>query len=291
MLVLKLDSGEPFDLDAPNSGVYVQQFDPGYPEVREVMENATDRDGAVDETRFVGARVVSIDAKVVPLPGQTRWAILSRLRRFCHPGQRPTLTYQEEPGAPLKMLRLRADALSAPLTRPDYAEVGLQWKSAEGAIYAASERTETITLAGHKAMPGRRYDRPEDVYHAKHPRHYPHVEGGIGESTIYVGGDMETPPLLRVWGPCKNPRIFNEPISRWPIGANLTLGRGEYLDFDVAERSVTRNGTDDRYQDFDFEGSRWWRLVPGPNTIRLSADEEELSAPITLTVTWRDAYL
>jgi hypothetical protein len=97
----------------------------------------------------------------------------------------------------------------------------------------------------------------------------------VGATVVTTIGDALCPPVLRLFGPCVNPRIENvsEPDEEGRakrLAFNITLGVGEFLEVDTRERTVKLNGNPrrDRYATLDFPSSRWWTLQPGPNQVR-----------------------
>lgn len=125
---------------------------------------------------------------------------------------------------------------------------------------------------------GRRYDR---VYPASSPVH----------ALITNPGAVAVPWLARIYGPCTNPRLYNDTTGEGLLltaNGGLTLAAGQYAELDAAARTITVGGSS-RYDRLDVAASDWWALVPGDNVIRLQPDL--FSAGCVAEVDWRPAWL
>lgn len=102
------------------------------------------------------------------------------------------------------------------------------------------------------------------------------------------GGDMETAPVVTIYGPAVNPLIQNDSIAGTPnVKWNATLGGGDVLVIDMGACTVTRNGSQNMILDLD-PNSRFWQLQPGANVIHYHRTSgASLSA---CNLAWRDAY-
>lgn len=117
--------------------------------------------------------------------------------------------------------------------------------------------------------------------------------GAAVGGTINATNDGNTagPWTARLDGPLTYPEISHLESGRrlsLDLTANggVTLGTGEWLDFDSQSRSILLNGTTDRRTQLTID-SDWWSLLPGANTFTLAADD----GTGELTVSWRDTYL
>lgn len=284
MLKFALPGVESLDLDDLSNGISVSDWDPGYPEIRQVIENAVDRDGTSDQTTWIGARVCSLKGELVLRPGQSRDQVLSRLRRFLAPGERPILIWRDEtdPGCPERWAVIRADQHSAPLVIPGSAEVAAVWRCPDGRWYGTALHSQLISLGGTDAG-GVTFDLGFDL-------RFPVVTGGSGLAYITVGGDIDTPPLIRFYSECLNPRLQWVDTGE-QIGWLGWVHSPDYVELDVGARTVRLNSDPnaDRYYAFDFEHSTWPHLDAGTQRLRFSADEVIGNA--TCELIWRDASL
>jgi hypothetical protein len=115
-----------------------------------------------------------------------------------------------------------------------------------------------------------------------------------GDSTnvlIINPGQVTVPWTARIYGPCTNPRLYNDTSGEGLIftaNGGLALGAGESALLDSAARSVTVEGAN-RYDRLNLAVSSWWSLYPGDNRIRLQPDQ--FSPGCQAEITWRPAWL
>lgn len=109
-----------------------------------------------------------------------------------------------------------------------------------------------------------------------------------GQAFIYNGGELDTWPRFRIMGPITNPRILSNTLGL-ELRFLVALGAGEFLDvFPPTPHSrVLFGGVTSMYRAVDRAASRWWKLLPGNNDVRLLATA--YSAGASVTVYWRPA--
>lgn len=288
MLLLTLGD-DTLDLsDYETTGVYVAKVDIGAPAVREVAYDLPDRDGTLDQTAFVGARLITLSGQIIASPtAGTRQEIVDRLSLFCRPGARPTLTVALGDDVP-RTIGLRGDQCAAPIERPGRCPFAASWKAPDPRFYAAGPDgtpvVSSVTVYPPvSAASGR-------AYPLVFPRVYPSGWGGSGTALASVAGDYATWPTHTIFGPCTNPTVSTGPNAVVDF-ATLTLASGDYLTIDTAARAVWLNGdrAADRYSTLDVTTTRWGPLEPGDTTITFNA--ESFAAPCQLRTDWTDAYL
>lgn len=98
-------------------------------------------------------------------------------------------------------------------------------------------------------------------------------------------GNIATPVVFRVDGPCVNPTITNVGTGA-ALAFSVSLAAGEFLLVDSATRSVYLNGTANRYNTITSAG--WFDLAPGVTQVDFRASTATSS---TLTATWRSAWV
>ena len=116
---------------------------------------------------------------------------------------------------------------------------------------------------------------------------------GAGVLTAQIvatnAGNQPAPPIVRIDGPCLNPRVYNATVGADMI-IEYDIPAGEYIEINrYGTWPVTLNGTDNIYQVFDDVNSEWWELDPGDNDIRLYCDSHSTGSGVTIY--WRDAYM
>lgn len=118
------------------------------------------------------------------------------------------------------------------------------------------------------------------------PFPWPLVWIGASATAVVVtnAGTAAVEPLVRFRGPLLNPKITNVNVGL-TFGLGLSIDPGDYVDVDMANRTVLLNGTANRYPSITTAG--WWSLLPGNNSITLAAD----GGTGTADLTWRSAWL
>ncbi len=96
-------------------------------------------------------------------------------------------------------------------------------------------------------------------------------------------------PLIRVYGPCVNPRLINATAGK-TIALQYTLNADESLEVDTSPRarSVLLNGSASRYSAVDFFNTSWWGVLPGINELRLGL--ESFGSGCRMDIEWRDTW-
>jgi hypothetical protein len=273
-----VDGSRTLDL-SPVNGFAVESYDLGFPEVRRVSNPRPQADGELDRTRHHGARAVSLDIAVWREDDRTLQTLVDSLWAFCRPGSRPWLVLDNG-----RMVRLAVDQLSAPISNPTLRKVRAQWRAPDGRIYAVNEKVRHV-FPGLGSETGRTYDLSFD-------REYP-FSGGAGSLRVTNEGTTVTEPVLRIFGPCEAPQVINETVGARLSFPGLSIAGGEYVEVDVAERTVRSNGLAapefNRYRDLDFVASSWWGVEPGRNVLRFVADVWE--PPAQVAVHFRAAWI
>ena len=281
MLRLELAGVEPLDLDDYENGLIVAQVDTGWPEVREVVDPLPDRDGVADSTRLMGQRVVSLTGTAVATNGRSRQEVLDRLRRFCVPNVRPTLTVAS-PGEQPRRITLRGDQHSAPFVHPEGAAFAVSWRSADPRFYALDRSSLTVKPPASTGE-GRHYD-------LTHDRTYPPAYGGSGTVDVVNAGDVETWPTFLFYGPIVDPMVTNLETGD-ALAFLIDIADRDYLVVETAPRAVYLNGdrNADRYANVEVALTTWFAIRPGRNRLRLTA--AGYTSPAEVRIDWTDAYL
>jgi len=257
---LERDGIAPLILDAQN-GWHVRGADFGFPTVREVVDGRPQADGTDDRTRHFGSRLVSLDL----LARGERQQRIDQLSPFLVPNARAYLYFPVGPFERRILLRGR-DRLATYTRNTGKQAILAQWDAPNGTMETAVEQSATA-LASDPVEPGFTFD-------LTFPLLFP-LSTPVGATIVTTVGNALCPPILRLFGPCVNPRIENvadldEFGAAKRLAFNITLAAGDYLEVDVRERTVLLNGlrTQNRYSTLDFATSTWWTLQPGQNLVR-----------------------
>ncbi len=117
------------------------------------------------------------------------------------------------------------------------------------------------------------------------PLDFTESAGGIAD--VVNGGRIETPPLVRIYGPVTSPRYVLD-ASDLLVKIVGEVGSGDYLEVDHAKRTVKLNGTTLRMNLLDAPTSRFFDVPTGEHELRLFASN--FGAGARIEVELRDAY-
>lgn len=246
---------------ANGGGIWFNDLDLGYADVREIIEVLPGRDGADDYTSYAAAKAVSVSVVVVPTVGATIGASMDRLTAWMDPSRRPTLHYRLA-GQGDRQMTVRAAQLGRPATRAGRGrlEVSLGWKVPDGrayedAIHLASINPTATSISGR-------------VYPRAYPRSYP-ANVGTGIATVRNGGPLRVFPLVRIWGPVTNPAITNDRTGQ-TVKLTTTINDGDYAEIDMRARTAQLNGNPALAASLRayLTTRQWWPLERGDNAIR-----------------------
>lgn len=109
-----------------------------------------------------------------------------------------------------------------------------------------------------------------------------------GQVTVTNGGTVSTPPVLRVYGYATSP-IVRLLTTGEEIRLTGEVAAGDYMELDVAARTVRLNGTTLRNNLLDFSGSTWFEIPRGTHTLQLLSSTFDASARVD--VLSRPAYV
>ena len=113
-------------------------------------------------------------------------------------------------------------------------------------------------------------------------------------TTFEVDGTYETAPILTIYGPVVNPRVYHVELGK-TIGLDVTIADGDYVIIDIEDGTVLYNGITD-YSQYLTLTSEWFYLLPGTNNIQFSHSgptPEEIGYATTehLTIEWRNTQV
>lgn len=101
-------------------------------------------------------------------------------------------------------------------------------------------------------------------------------------------GTAGSSPTITLQGPVTNPTLRNMSTGG-VITLNVTLGAGDFLVVDLANRTVLLNNATSVYAAVDFLATQWWEIAPGSNNIRWTGTGT--TGATNALVRWRDAWI
>lgn len=252
------------------------------PNIRLSTEDLPEEDGAEFNPGFLGSRPVVLSGRSNPLLSLAarNAAMVALARASLALSADAKLRFQPD-GMPALELKVRREQPLRFAGRGPSKEFLLSLVAADPRIYGQATKTaESIAIA----LLGAAFDWVFDVSFG----------GGSGaqrELAAANDGSYQTPPVFRITGPITSPRLKNgQSLEELKLTANggLVLAAGEWVDVDMASRTVTRNTGATEYDKVLFPGTTWWYLNPGNTTVSLFGSA--FTSATRLDATWRDAW-
>ena len=261
---LALDGGT-VPLEDPAGGWFCANLDIGYPTVRAVMTNRPDNTGVVDRTQYLGERVITADINAVAGAGARIDAVAALFAPFMDPSARPRLFYVlDRPGAPQRVLTVRAAGYSWPVAGGAQRAIHLQFVAADPTAYDPTVKTATATPAAG--------------------------------ASLAAAGDVAVRPLIRVTGPVTGPAVALTPpaSAAWQLAflATFTIPAGHHVDIDTDARTVLYDSdpAQGRLSSLDWARSSWQAIPPGTTAVLTLAGTATTGAT-QAQASWQNGYL
>lgn len=124
----------------------------------------------------------------------------------------------------------------------------------------------------------------------RYPRTYPktYASSGGGTATFANAGNRPTPPVLRIWGACVNPQVVLLNTGQ-RIALKGTIAASDFIELDVARRTILLHGSEGRQNFYDPTMSQWFEL-PANATSNLQLVADSFDGTAHLDVIGRSAY-
>jgi len=277
-------------LENAAGGWFCSSLDLGYPEVREVIQNRPDTDGAVDRTQFMGARVVSAEIHAVAGAGARIDDVADNFAPFMVPSARPVLHYiLDRAGTAERTLTLRAMGYTWAVVGASERQIMLQWKAADPVVRDPTVQTVTC-YAGTAAGNGR-------AYPLAFPRIYPTSGGSPSTAVISSAGDLPVRPLVYVYGPVTGPVVTftptTGPVAKVAFVASYRIDQGHYVLVDTVAKTALLDGVagQSALAWLDWYNTAWPVLPRQPDTTGMSMTGSSTSGSTQAQASWQDGYL
>jgi hypothetical protein len=252
----------------------------GSPAVREVIRNRALADGAFDDTRYLGARAITVGIRLndkllstgCDSERPSMQTLLDRLTPYMSPRLRPTLTWQLPGSDEMRAAVVRGAQWGYSVDKPKANVITPQWIVPSGTIMAGGPDAKQCLIIRPTADEnelGRVYDLTFD-------RVYP-PSAVIGSRIIDNPGTAPSDWTLEIYGPVTDPMFtVNGVRMRTDRFGGITLTADQFLAINTHDRTVLLNGvrTESRYQFTNFDEWGWDDLVlrPGRNVVRFAGD-------------------
>jgi hypothetical protein len=277
-------------LESWAGGWFCSNLDLGYPEVREVLNNRPDTDGAVDRTAYMGARIVNAEIKAEAGAGARIDDIADNFAPFMVPSARPVLHYiLDRPGAAERILTLRGAGYAWPIQGDVERDIQLQWKAADPIIRDPTVQTVTA-LAGAAAGSGR-------TYPLIFSRTYPLGGGSPSTAVISSPGDVPVRPVLNIYGPVSGPVVTFTPsvgaVSRVQFVPAFRIDQGHYVQVDTVAKTAYLDGPGGASELawLDWFNTAWPVLPTLPATTTMGMTGGSTTGVSQVQAVYQDGYL
>lgn len=263
--------GSPFYLEA------ISGFDG--PNVRTSVEDRPEYDGAVAGNFYFGSRPVTLSGRIIASSATERNLAVVSLQRALR-ALRTDLTVKATASG-LDPMQVTGRLANPPRITGGYAkEFQISLICPDPRIYSQTLHSLTSSAASGS------------VTGVPWPIVWPANWGGGSGAAAIVSvtnvGNIDTPPVLRVYGAITNPEVRNNTTGMSIYVDNLVLTAGQYVDIDVAARTAVTDAAVNVYNKVRFPASDWWLINPGSNDLELRATAT--GAGVQLTVYFRDAW-
>lgn len=295
--------------------IWIVSYNLGYPAPRVVSYQYAGKSGKNDVTSLFDDRQVTLSLKI---PGAgtlaSREIIYDTLSTMCLPNNRPQLYVQKASYATERVMSLRADPLTNTVTNmaAAYYEVTLQFSCPSGLMddtaltivnvpvvdvpvgfgltpYAWQPVGAAATVG--LVMPSYAYT-PDGVTGTRPVgTGFAMIAAPASATSIVTNaGSVATSPRMFVYGAASNPIIRNDTVGKkldFSARGGLTIPTGQFLDIDVANRTVFMNSdpAQSYYSKINWTSSAWWDLVPGQNNIAYGGSAIDGNAQLVLNYT------
>jgi hypothetical protein len=285
------------DCHDEDAGYFVTAFDPGSPDVRAVVNPRPDANGIDDTTQFLGGRLISVDITAIATAGAQIDDVAASFAPFMVPSSRPELHYVlDRPGAPERVLIVRAAQYSYKVDDPVQRDIQLQFQAADPVAYDPAVQSETAWAGSSGNVAGRRYDLTYD-------RVYPAGSAAPSYAWLENDGDVTASPVLKLWGPATGAKVTLT-IPSGPgqgnygavgLAASYVIAAGHYVLIDTDEKTAFLDGdtTKPVVASLDWNGLMQfgWPRIPARSTVRMAYSGTSTTSATQATATWQNGYL
>lgn len=269
------------DVSDPNYiGVLADVSGMDSPEVRESADDLVQQDGGIHGDFFYGRRPLTLSGIILnPASAADRNARQEKLSRATDAMRGDAvLTWTPSGGVQQQIAVRRQQPLRVSGAWQKQFQISLV--AADPRIYSSALHTSTVVTSAGSGSAGRSYAKGYAIaYSAVAP---------LGQLLVTNAGTATTYPVIRVYGPGNNPKIYNFTTGQM-ISLVYSLGSGDWLTVDTLNRTVLLNDTTSRYSAVDFLNTKWFGMAAGVNDLRIAYDS--YIAGSSMRVDWRDAWL
>ena len=283
MIIELVDSTLGSLLFTAENGILLEEFEPGMPTVRSVVQDAPDDDGMIDDTRFYGPRVITASGKFRALPGLSLTKIRTSVNRYLLPGARPYLRWHhEDEDSTVYTTQVRIDQ-AALQVRISHDTWSISWKAQP--FWRVGELRQVVAPYGGGSTLG-----GDPFPWLGGPSEVISFEAGV-EASGWLPNDGIAPswPWISLFGPAENPSIINLATVESIKFSGLSLAEGSVIDIDMRNRTAVLDHGVNVFGYIDFDQSTWWKVPVGGTNVSVTTSTPPVgSAKPFAVVSWYD---
>jgi hypothetical protein len=238
------------DLDC-DSGYVVTAYDLGHPEVREVRNPNSLDNGSFDNTRYYGARSITLDVTLKPHSGVDKTSafiaseaqLRDRLLAFTNPGVRSALLLSEHQDNRVKQVLIRGADLSGGVTRQNYNKLSVSWLAPRGVLLSYDRRCYPFSFGADTA--------------------------DTQTITIINEGTVSSHWVATLTGEAVKPRLILNDTE--VLQLDYTSEPGDTIIIDSFSRSVSVNGQQVGFK-YVADNASWFQIPPGISELTIEQD-------------------
>lgn len=262
------------------NGIIVSDWDPGFPEIREVVQPYVDASGTLDSTMFHDASTANLRGVVLNESGISRRSTLQRIMAHMVPSQRSFVHWQLNDEVDERCVQVRVSRVSRPIEKHNRIYFNISLVVPKGIIESSKIQSKIIGPSGTAAEVGRNYNLSFD-------RTYP-LSNPIGGTDVENSGNTTAWPRILLMGDCTNPRLRNLTTGKEYDFSGATIPAGTWWTIDTVNRTIVDQNGVTQMDKLDFTVSEWWGLEPGTNTLIFEPDTFGAGGAWLL---WRHAWI
>lgn len=287
--MITLDDPELGVLEMRSNPYVVVDFQIGPRAPRVVKRNRALADGEIDDTRFGGARAVTVSLRLnedaCDDTPSTMQALYDRLLPYMALYRRPVLSWSiPGSGGVVRELVVRGDGAPVAIAGAKHQAVVCSFVASDGTITSPDLECTVIQPAADVEL-GRSYNLVPN-------RAYP-TSSAIGDRLIMQNGNERADWTAVIFGDVTNPYlVINGVRVEWSSNGGLLIPPGSSLVIDTKAKTMYLNGdvANPRFDRSNYTDWSWpdVMLRPGQNTIRFGGAVLGLNASVNLC--WKPTW-
>lgn len=267
---------------SPDNGYLIEEFDPGWPTVRESYTDRPDAHGFTSDTAYFGVSTPSWSGKLKATATKSRSQLYQDLAKFLVPTFASKLRWQRDDDTPVLEKAIYPNQTSWELMAgADDFNVSVKadpfWSE-----YPAQQ--ETVFLTSSVSLSG-------DGFPITFPWDWSE-EGDLVYADCINTGASPVSPVITIYGNAPNAVITNETTGQLLRFTGYELPNDQALVIDMAAKTCIVDGTTSVFGYIDWAlGSSFWDLAIGTNAISLRCGTAPTGNTPFALVTWQNPYL